>query len=204
MSTSSSGDTELHETRHRIKNHFGVLGSLIRARISLAQSDEARRQIGCVEVIAQIEMALQQAEGRSLYRTLHNMVDLWSRLVADRRVAVLVDDVGSVEVPRTAIVPLALIAHEAVTNSFKHAFPADREGTIRISLQAECDSLLRMHVADNGIGLTEASDEINSGHGCSYVHMMARAINADVQWLNNDGGGTLVCVAAPLLARNET
>lgn len=196
---------ELQETRHRIKNHFGVLGSLLRARKEIASFGEAQRQldfaIECVEILARIELALQHAEGCSFHTTLQHLADLWGSLSSARGVSIVLTEFDIAEVPHTAFVPLALIAHEAVTNSFKHAFAPNDEGHIRISVQQPQADLLEMHVADTGVGL--GASGFVSGNGGSYVRLIARAINAQVRWLNNDGGGTLVHVALPLSSGNE-
>lgn len=48
-------------------------------------------------------------------------------------------------------VPVALIVNEAVTNSIKHAFPAGREGEIRIRVGLDGGQVV-LSVSDNGVG----------------------------------------------------
>jgi len=48
--------------------------------------------------------------------------------------------------------PLGLIANEAVTNAFKHAFPGRRKGEIKVSFRHDETGALRLVVRDNGVG----------------------------------------------------
>jgi two-component sensor histidine kinase len=51
-------------------------------------------------------------------------------------------------------IPLALIVNELVTNAFKHAYPQDARGVVRVSLsREEQDETLKLEIADDGIGL---------------------------------------------------
>ncbi len=50
-------------------------------------------------------------------------------------------------------VPLALIANEAITNAYKHAFPEPATGFVTVSLVGEADGLV-LRVADNGRGMS--------------------------------------------------
>jgi two-component sensor histidine kinase len=53
-------------------------------------------------------------------------------------------------------IPCGLIVTELVTNSFKHAFPQDRRGTIIVSLQADPEAGAVLVVRDDGIGIPES------------------------------------------------
>ena len=52
-----------------------------------------------------------------------------------------------------AAIPLGLILNELVSNSFKHAFPGREKGEIRINLEKQEDSIVKIEVVDNGIGV---------------------------------------------------
>jgi two-component sensor histidine kinase len=54
--------------------------------------------------------------------------------------------------PTQQAIALGLIVNEPVTNALKHAFPADRSGTVRVVLEGS--SRLVLAVEDNGAGLS--------------------------------------------------
>lgn len=51
-------------------------------------------------------------------------------------------------------VPCGLIINELLSNCFKHAFPGERTGEIKIRLQRTCDEI-ELEISDNGIGTSE-------------------------------------------------
>ena len=54
-------------------------------------------------------------------------------------------------------IPCGLVVNELVSNAFKHAFPDDRAGEIRIELGTK-DGQAELLVADNGVGLAADFD----------------------------------------------
>jgi two-component sensor histidine kinase len=61
--------------------------------------------------------------------------------------------VEPIELNGTQAVPLGLIINEAVTNALKYAFPAGRQGQVRIELRQADPSNCLLTIADDGIGL---------------------------------------------------
>src|SRR5207247_3150768 len=49
-------------------------------------------------------------------------------------------------------VPVGLILNELVSNSLKHGFPGGKSGLVRIELQADPETQLKLTVRDNGVG----------------------------------------------------
>lgn len=50
-------------------------------------------------------------------------------------------------------IPLALIANEAISNAYKHGFPASASGFVTVSLIGEAEGLV-LRIADNGKGIS--------------------------------------------------
>jgi two-component sensor histidine kinase len=68
-------------------------------------------------------------------------------------------DLAPIRVEIDMAIPCGLLVNELVANAFKHAFPADRGGEVRIELQALANDLgYRLRVADNGVGLPSDFD----------------------------------------------
>ena len=59
-------------------------------------------------------------------------------------------------------IPCGLIINEMVSNSLKHAFPENRKGEIRITLQKTENDDILMKVKDNGIGISHDLDFRNT------------------------------------------
>jgi two-component sensor histidine kinase len=51
-------------------------------------------------------------------------------------------------------IPLGLVLHELISNSFKHGFAGAKKGEIRIKMTCIGDKTLCLLYSDNGVGLT--------------------------------------------------
>src|SRR6185437_7787693 len=100
--------------------------------------------------------ALLQAQTRInalalVHRILNELEDQSAGGMGKENVRVEVD-VPSRVVTGSVAVALALFTVEALTNIFKHAFPDDREGVIRVSMAPVEGGKLMLSIADNGLG----------------------------------------------------
>lgn len=89
---------------------------------------------------------------------------------------------------------LRMIAHEAVTNAFKHA------AATHITLQlTSTPTLLTLRITDNGHGFDPDTETHGKpGHfGCIGIRERARKVGAEVRWESEAGKGTAVCVELP-------
>ncbi|MCG2738797.1 MAG: sensor histidine kinase, partial [Syntrophaceae bacterium] len=59
-------------------------------------------------------------------------------------------------------IPCGLIINEIVTNSLKYAFPENRTGRIAVSLKKGSNQELELVVSDNGVGIPEGLNPINT------------------------------------------
>lgn len=69
--------------------------------------------------------------------------------------------------------PLGLIVNELVTNSLKHAFRDDQEGTIDVVLARNSRSLV---VRDNGVGCPN----VKPGTGSRWTRLLAQQLGAPI------------------------
>ena len=108
-------------------------------------------------------------------------------------------------------IPLALIINELLTNAMKHAFPDDRPGEIRITLQERSGTARRaptdkekaptyeLTVADNGVGLPPGFDPKNQkSFGLQLVTMLTKQLGGTLAI--ESSGGTAVHI---IFSNNE-
>jgi two-component sensor histidine kinase len=101
-------------------------------------------------------------------------------------------------------IPLGLIANELVTNALKHAFPAGRQGKIRISLhgckgaksyaqKTESGTLrivpsCELVIADDGVGLPDGfRADMQKSLGMHLVSMLAQQLQAELKVTSGPG-----------------
>ena len=185
----------LKEVHHRVKNNLAVVSSLLSlkagatdipdCRLALAESQQRIRSIALIH--------------EQLYSTEHlDRVDFAryaEQLVAELNVASGADQRGiavtvdsepiDLEVDRA--VPCALIMHELVSNSLKHAFPGDRRGTVRIGFRTAGPGWLELEIADDGVGCFEHESGAD-GLGLRIVQILVRQLDGSIR--RETAGGT--------------
>ena len=159
----------LREVNHRIKNSLQMVGTLLNLEARNAQSDETQESlnraamrvhaIGSVHELVFRSEEIQTVQMQDYVRELCEAISFSVAPGADIALDCRSDDV--VLSTDTAI-SIALLINELVTNAYKHAFPAARQGRITVELTRQ-GSNLRICVADDGVGKpTGAHDNIGS------------------------------------------
>lgn len=181
------------EIHHRVKNNLQAVSSLLRLQ---PLADEAKAEM-------QRRIAAMVAVHEQIYKTDQfekvDVSDYVGRLVQDLasgysdRIAVQTD-LESVLVDKDHAVPIGLIVSEAVSNSVKHAFPDEREGTISVSLKVQASGRGELSIADDGVGFDHTIPA--KGMGRRLIAGFVAQIGGD---LCVDGsGGTTYRVTFPL------
>jgi two-component sensor histidine kinase len=196
-------DTLLREIHHRVKNNLQTVISLLNLQTKGIRLESARL------ALQQLKMRIQTLGlvHRHLYESdnlktvdLRTFLGELCRLLQDGSGApywrVRVDlDIAPVSLQIERAIPLALLVTELATNSFKHAFPNGRTGTITVRLTAQSDAIL-LTVADDGVGTSppqsENSDEERSGLGLVLTQALAKQLGGTLAISGPPGTATIV------------
>lgn len=177
----------LREIHHRVKNNLQVIASLTHLR-EMEVDDQKTREvlaglIAQIKSMAMVHEALYQTENLQgvsakeyFERFASFMEQTYSYIGSPISLEVCAQDC-LVEVEQLSY--LAMIATELVSNAYKHAFPDNRSGFIRISFELVGEESV-MSVEDNGIG-AQAGSALNDGLGLEIVHALARQLGAEIR-----------------------
>jgi two-component sensor histidine kinase len=101
--------------------------------------------------------------------------------VPPRRVRLSID-IPHVRVTGDRAVPLALLTTEILTNSFKHAFPNQRAGTISVRIVREPDGMAKLVIADDGVGQGERNtdSELPGSMGQTLIEAFTRQLGGEI------------------------
>lgn len=94
------------------------------------------------------------------------------------------------------LLPLLLLAHEALVNALQHAFPGGRAGLVAIALEPADGGGARLRVADDGAGLPTGLDFPAQGR-CGALLLRELAQQSGARLTVTGGGGTTVTVELP-------
>ncbi|MEO8358904.1 MAG: response regulator [Vicinamibacteria bacterium] len=180
----------LKEVHHRVKNNLQIMISFLRLESRRTNHEPTRSVLTDMENRIRAMAALHEA----LYRSSNfNDIDLRSYIEqvtrnlklsmgksADRIRFNL--DLVSVNVRLDEAVPCGLIVNELVSNTVKHAFPAERPGEVRVELTRTGESGLRLRVSDDGVGLpADLSARRGASLGLQLVSDLARQLGGELK-----------------------
>jgi PAS domain S-box-containing protein len=158
----------LLELHHRIKNSLGTIYAVLGSEKVLAEHDQTRNALEAAQervlAISELHKALYRSEqvdqievGSYINDLIQQLVRSYRRSWQDVEARVSVD--GGILMHLNVLTPLALVLHELISNSMKHAFPpkpegGTRHGNIFVSISRR-GSDLRLQVSDNGLGMPD-------------------------------------------------
>jgi PAS domain S-box-containing protein len=203
----SERETLLREVHHRVKNDLQLISSLLSMYgREIADAEAARAFEECqgrVQAIARVHEHMYQSQNLAELSFSEHLRALTLEVrdtgVAPPGVDVVLDLESDVVLAVDQAVPCAMLVHELVLNAFKHAFPAGRSGSVRVACRDEGGGLVRVSVADDGIGMAACADAVaRAGLGWTLVDAFARQLRAtlDVNGVNGTKV-SLVFLGAP-------
>jgi len=193
----------LRELDHRVRNNLSVMLGLLSMERSRRPPRPSAEALASLESRLRSFLLVHEALRRQNYRgvpvneiagklaqRLHNAWD------AERRITLEFSGEDITLGERQGFA-LALVLNELLTNAFRHAFPDDAGGTIRIRFAA-VNGEFRLEVSDTGVGSRQETASPLVGSGRSIVNALARdELGGRVDSTSNDEG-TLVTLAFPI------
>lgn len=180
----------LREIHHRVKNNLQTVTSLLNLYARIPRGDAVKQAFADVQMrinaLALVHRHLYESQDLQEVDLHPFMTNLCSLLqdgsgVPPRRVRLGVD-IPHVRVSGDRAVPLALLTTEILTNSFKHAFPNQRPGTISVRISLEGNGLAKLVIADDGIGQSESmvDRELPGSMGHALIAAFGRQLNGEI------------------------
>jgi len=198
----SLGEKEmlLREVHHRVKNNMQVISSLLAMQLDdgdptvarkLAESQNRIRSIALIHEQLYRSSELAHIDVRSYLELLTNQLLQSFGRAGTVRIEL---DADPLELDVDQSMACGLIVNELVTNAFKHAYPGERGGTIRVTLHERAGGERVLSVADDGPGLGERTNGAAT-LGMSLVATLARQLRGRFE--ANGASGTEVRVYFP-------
>ena len=196
-------DTLLLELRHRVKNSMATISSMISLERNLVEDPNTHVALdrigGRVSVLSRLYDILHQTGADEVHLDVY-LRALVSSITGShpgsRRVHVTQEYDAVVADSRTAS-SIGLIVNELITNAFKYAFPAGREGNLSLRLRALGAERIELIVADDGVGMAGVeTPNGSSGFGLQLVEGLAQQHGGTVA--RDSSAGTRVKVTLRL------
>lgn len=197
-----SAATMRKEVDHRVKNSLQSLSAFVRIQQRRLQSDEAKLAVS--KIMTRIDAVSTLHE--YLYKTdAGSNVDLGVYLekIVDYLTETAPPNVTMEYVPVSVIVgsqqavSVGTLVNEFVANSFKHAFPDQRTGIVRIELSAPSPGLISVTCSDNGTGMTPDIPSQSGGLGMKIAEIACMELRCELDLRIGAQGVTAAIEFAP-------
>lgn len=183
-------DVMLREIHHRVKNNLQVITSLLRLQAAKLDSDNDHfyESINRVKAMALIHEKIYQDETLSNFELHEYLTSLSTNLVdsytIDRPIDINIKT-DPIQMHPRALVPLALLFNELVSNSIKHAFKhSDKAARIDVRITQGLNQLFELNYSDNGKWIESKEDTF----GVELIHTMTEQLDGNISfWFSEEG-----------------
>lgn len=179
-------DTLLKEIHHRVKNNLQMVSTLLSLQSDYVEDSAAldALQMGRSRVRS-MGLIHQKLYVGDTVSTLVDAKDYLERLVREvvdthrppETLIEVITEMEELELDIDTIVPLGLIANEAVTNAVKYAYQDREEGVLYVSFVKEAGEYL-LTVRDDGPGLGK---NYADGNGDSFGQLLMRTLSEQLE-----------------------
>lgn len=198
----------LQDTNHRIGNSLATVSSLLGLQLIRSKSEEVRQALEAarsrVHAIASAHRRLRlgdDLETASADDFLDAVLEDLASTVTGTKPVILRGEIDPIIISARDATTVGILVSELVTNALKHAFPAERGGTVSVWLRRDAAGVPILTVADDGVGMAEDIQPGDGGLGSVIVKQLANQFGGAPQYLEGDDGGLTVVVPLPGLEK---
>lgn len=177
----------LSEIHHRVKNNLQLVSSMLALQARLVGPEashalaEGQRRIDSIALVHEQLYGSHNLSAVNLARYIEALISELCRASGSSERVRIELALEEVELGPERAVPCALLVSELVTNSFKHAFPDGRQGSVRVTLERVPLERLRICVADDGVGLGREFPILDATSlGLDLVAIFAKQLDAEI------------------------
>jgi len=196
----------LREIHHRVKNNLTVISSLLDLQSDTLQSPEVHALLKDsqqrIRSMALIHEQLYRADDLAWIDFAAYVRDLGAHVAyaygIDTKRIRLTMSCEEVRLNLDTAIPCGLIVQELLSNCFKHAFPGDRTGDIRLTLHTAAYETYILSVSDTGVGVPAGLDfRQTTSLGLQLICLLTEQLNGTVT-LDQHHGTTFTITFTPV------
>jgi len=194
----------LKEIHHRVKNNLQVIASLLSLQSEhiadanvLAMLEEMNNRVRSIAAIHEMLYGSDDLSRIDFAGYLTTIAKDLTSFFSDRASKVQVKvDADPIFLDITKAAPCGLIVNELLTNSFRHAFPGNREGIITVLFRCPEDECV-LEISDNGVGMPEKLDPRSAtSMGLQLLGLLVQQLKGRLEIDRNQGTRLTITFAA--------
>ena len=202
--TAEEAKDVLRETQHRVKNHLGMVASMIRLQ------SQANDPVETYDILARrveaLSLLYDEFSSHEVPKTgRYDVVSAGgyiSRVAStvgalDGRKSIRLNvDTEAVYMRTNDAAALGLLASEILSNTLRHAFKGRSEGMVEVRMQAMTGNNIRLTIADDGVGMGDSEWPKEGNLGARIVRGLVGRLDGELN-VNTAKSGTTVTVDVP-------
>jgi PAS domain S-box-containing protein len=152
----------LGEVHHRVKNNLQIISSILDMSgfacndpVAVALIRDSRARVHAIALIHSLLMRSDRFDRIDMGIYVSELIKYLGHVHTgcQERISSEVE-IRSVYLDMSQAVPFALVLHEILSNSFRHAFPGNRKGTIKICMHSTESGMIYAYISDDGVGIS--------------------------------------------------
>lgn len=187
----------LRELYHRTKNNMQVISAYLQLQALHVDNDKLNNMVkdvvSRIQSMSLVHQKLYKSKNLSRINIREYIEELVSLIMSFYNVSTnkITSEFAleDVEMMIDTAIPLGLVISELISNSFKHAFPANYYGIIKIKLYHDIEKVVILELSDNGIGLPENFDvkSLKSIGLSTTISIVEQQLMGSIHYENNNG-----------------
>lgn len=184
----------LREIHNRVKNNFAILGSLIHLLPTIkiennlsASLIDLQLRIRTMSLVHELLYKSQKNDTIPFDEYLKHLCWIIASAFKNDRIEIYAE-ACSCNLGIEITLPMGLIINELLTNAYKHAFPGNTKGKIKVKLEVVSQDLFRISVCDTGVGIPDNFNLENStSMGTKIIGILVQQIEGNLSVSRNQG-----------------
>lgn len=179
------------EIAHRVKNNLQIMSSLLQMQAAEGVQPEMcgkmREMVGRIETMALVQNEMLRQGNAASIRFAEYASQLFHQTAALHNVEhISLRCTGQGELTVTHAIPLALMLHELISNSLRHAFHGREQGEVSVHIEDD-GTIFTLHYADDGCGFDVAKLEESETLGMLFLRELTAQIDGKITAESGNG-----------------
>lgn len=210
LETLHEKDTLLHELHHRVNNNLQIISSMLSLQARHIDDSKIRQALDDsrlhIRTMALVHDHLYASRDLVNINFLDYLRHLTRRIIAIHQtddIQIGIDLSGeAVQLPIDIALPTALIAHELIINSIKHAYARHLPHHIQITLALQAQHI-KLIIRDFGKGFNYKTMNNTDSLGITIIKALSRQIGCKIEYESSDSGTTVILSIPSLQKVND-
>ncbi len=191
----SEKETLLSEIHHRVKNNLAVVSGMMQLQAFEEEDTQLQAKlfdsVARIKTMATVHELLYQSRSFSKLEfsdTVQKLVQNISQTLQPASNIKMEMHCDSIKLNISQAIPASLIINEVLTNTYKHAFNGQADGTITFHLQKKGKQIF-IQIKDDGVGFPpDFNPESSPSLGFHLIKVLSEQIQASYTYKNNEAG----------------